>query len=69
MQVQLFKKISNYKDNSGQEKTATNFYVQCNDSFIPIEVKYFPGENNSPDPNFRGRKMIMSAFADVLPER
>lgn len=69
MQVSLFKKISIYTDNAGQQRTATNFYVQLNDSLIPIEVKYFPGENNSPDPNFRGRKMIMSAFADTLPER
>lgn len=69
MQVQLFKKISLYMDNAGQQRTATNFYVQLNDQLIPIEVKYFPGENNSPDQNFRGRKMIMSAFADVLPER
>lgn len=70
MQVQLFKKISNYTDRDGQAKTATNFYIQCNDALIPVEVKFFPNpQMNNVDPNFRGRKMTLSAFADLLPDR
>lgn len=70
MQVSLFKKISNYTDKDGQEKTATNFYVQCNDALIPVEVKFFPDSKfGGSDPNFRGRKMTLSAFADTLPDK
>lgn len=69
MQVQLFKKLSNYKDKNGQEKTATNFFVECNGTLIPIEVKFFADPNTNSDPNFRGRKMVLSTFADLLPDR
>lgn len=68
MQVQLFKKMSNYKDQKGEEKTATNFMIKCGDYYIPIEVKYFAGKDGEGDPNFRARKMTLSAFADTLPK-
>lgn len=66
MQVQLFKKLSNYKDKDGKERTATNFMIKCGDYYIPIEVKYFAGKDDEYDPNFRARKMVLSAFADAL---
>ncbi len=65
MQVQLFKKLNDYVDKNGEEKTATNFYVKCGDSMIPIEVRYFQGLDGV-DPNYRGRKMVMSSFAEEL---
>lgn len=69
MQVSLFKKISNYKDKNGEDKTATNFFVDCNGTLIPIEVKFFADPQTNSDPNFRGRKMTLSAFADILPKK
>lgn len=67
--IKLFKKLSNYTDKDGNEKTATNLYLQCGDSLVPIEVKYFPDKDTKIDPNFRGRKMVISAFAEDLPEK
>lgn len=69
MQVLLYKKLSNYKDKNGDEKTATNFFVDCNGTMIPVEVKFFPNPQTNTDSNYRGRKMILSTFADVLPKK
>ncbi|MDE6201539.1 MAG: hypothetical protein K2M47_06670 [Clostridiales bacterium] len=71
MQVQLFKKVGKYTDkNDGKEKTFTNFYVKCGDSLIPVEVCYFPQDKfDGRDPNYNGRKQVMSAFAVTLPDK
>ncbi|MBR5388387.1 MAG: hypothetical protein IK147_02850 [Clostridia bacterium] len=56
--VDLFKKQVKYKDKEGAEKTATNFYLRCGDMLVPIEIKYFPGENNV-DRAYGGRKTVL----------
>ena len=69
MQVELFKKIVPYKDKDGKDRTATNFYAKCGTDLIPIEVVFFPDKETGNDPNYRGRKMVLSAFSEDLPER
>ncbi len=66
MLVNLLKQISKYKDKDGVEKTATNFSLQCGDSRIPIEVKYFENKELGRDPAFAGRKMVLSSFAEEI---
>ena len=47
-----------------------NFYVQYGDQMIPVEPKYFPNAKcDNRDPQFGGRKAVLEAFAEVLPER
>lgn len=68
MQVELFKKSGTYEDKNGKEKQYTNFYVKCGDSLIPINVPYFEGEDGK-DYQYNGRKEVLKAFADNLPEK
>lgn len=66
--VKLFKQISHYvKD--GETKTATNFFVQCGETMVPIEVKYFENKETGRDNLFTGRKMVLSSYAETLPEK
>lgn len=69
--VELFKQLSDYTDKDGKKRTATNFFLQCGSVLIPIEVKYFKDKKNpdTPDMNYRGRKMILSAVAVELPKK
>ena len=69
MTVKLFKKVVNYVNKDGEAKTATNYFVQCGDVLIPVEVKYFPDKETGEDKNYRTRRSLMSAFAEELPER
>lgn len=71
MEVKLYKKKGNYTDKqTGREKPFVNFYVQCGDQMIPVEPKYFPNEKcENRDPQFPGRKAVMEAFAEELPEK
>ena len=68
MQVELFKKVATYKDQQGQDKQATRFYVRCGGALIPVEVTYF-GKGDEKDTQYGGRKAILTAFADDLPEK
>ena len=71
MTVKLYKKTGTYfsqKDN--KDKFFTNFYIQCNDQLIPVEVKYFPNPQlDNRDPGYQGRFQVLSAFAEALPEK
>lgn len=69
MQVKLFKKLSTYTDKSGEERTATNLFVECGDVLVPIEVKYFEDKETGDDKQFRTRKTLISAFAEELPNK
>lgn len=71
MAVQLFKKYGTYQDKeTGKEKRFVNFYVMCGDQLVPVEPKYFPSEKfDGRDPNFSGRKMLLEASAQLLPEK
>ncbi|MDE5655198.1 MAG: hypothetical protein K2I46_06275 [Clostridia bacterium] len=68
MQVELFKKVGKYTDSEGKERQSTRFYVRCGTSLIPIEVTYF-GKGDEKDTQYSGRKTVLSAFADDLPDK
>ena len=68
MQVVLLKKQVNYKDKEGKEKIATNFYLRCGESLVAIEAKFFPDKEGK-DKGYVGRKSVLSAFADTLPDK
>ena len=68
-EVKLYKKMSKYVGNDGEEKTATNFYVGCGDVLVPVEVKFFEDKKTGTDPRYRERRVVMSAFAEELPDK
>lgn len=68
-QVELFKKVGKYTDKKdGKEKPFTNFFVKCGSETIPVEVKFFEGEDGK-DYRYSSRKAVLSAFADELPDK
>lgn len=67
-EVKLFKRNGTYQDKDGNEKKFTNFYIQCGDQLISVSPTYFENENGH-DPAYAGRKMVLSAFAEELPEK
>ena len=70
-EVKLLKQNVKYNDkkDENKEKTATNFYLQCGDALVPIEVKFFPSKEDGKDKQYVSRKTVLSAFADVLPNK
>ena len=69
MEVKLFKEKGKYNDKkTGEEKTYTNFFVECGDKKIAVEPKYF-GTEEKPDKGYSGRKAILEAFAETLPDK
>lgn len=69
-EVKLYKRTGTYLDQKdGTEKSFTNFFVACGDVFVPVEVKYFEDKETGRDDRYRERKVLLSAFAEVLPER
>lgn len=69
MQVELLKKVGSYVDKKdGKEKSSTRFYLRCGGSLVPVEVPYFEGEDGR-DYQYNGRKAVLTAFADDLPEK
>lgn len=67
LEVKILKQKSSYvKD--GEERTATNFFIDCGDERIPIEVKFFPSIDGK-DYAFVSRKRVLSAFAESLPDK
>ena len=69
MQVNLYKKVVEYTNQDGEVKTATNYFVQCGDVLVPVEVKFFEDKKTGEDKNYRARRTLLSAFAEPLPER
>lgn len=70
MMVNLLKQEGTYVDREGKEKRFINFFVECGDSRIPIEVSFFPKEQfGGRDPNYAGRREVLKAFAEKLPEK
>lgn len=71
MQVELLKKNGKYVDKKdGKEKSFTNFFLRCGDELVPVEVCFFPQEKfDGRDPNYNGRKKVLSAFAAILPDK
>lgn len=71
MQVELFKRNGKYVDKKdGKEKSFTNFFLRCGDELVPVEVCFFPQDKfDGRDPNYNGRKKVLSAFAAILPDK
>ena len=71
MEVKLYKRSGTYfSEKDKKDKPFTNFYIQCNDELIPVEVKYFPNpKTDNRDPGYQGRFAVLSAFAELLPDR
>ena len=71
MTVQLFKQEGTYVDKKdGKEKPYVNFSLKCGDKLIPIEIKFFANRKcDGRDPGFSGKKEVMKAFAETLPEK
>ena len=68
-EVKLWKKQAKYVDKDGQERTATNFFVQCGGIMVPVAVKFFEDKETGRDDHYRERKVLLTAFAEVLPDR
>lgn len=68
MQVELFKRNGTYQDKDGKEKHFTNFYVKCGDQLISVTPTYFENADGR-DPTYLGRKMVLSSYAEELPEK
>lgn len=68
-ELKLFKKNVKYTDKDKNEKTATNFYLKCGDALVPIEVKFFASKEDGKDKQYIGRKTVLSAFAEELPDK
>ena len=66
--VKLFKRNGTYTDKEGNEKHYTNFYVQCGDQLISVTPTYFENDEGR-DPAYLGRKMVLSSYAEELPEK
>ena len=70
MLVKLFKQEGTYVNNDGKAKRFTNFFIECGDTRVPIEVSYFPQDKfDGRDPNYAGRKEVVKAFAENLPAK
>lgn len=70
MEIKLYKKETKYVDKqTNEEKNATRFYLKCGDSLIPIEVTYFKNAVTGQDSQYSGRKAVLKAFAEELPEK
>ena len=67
-EVKLFKRNGVYQDKEGKEKKYTNFYVQCGDQLISVTPTYFENAEGR-DPAYAGRKMVLSSYAEELPEK
>ena len=71
--VELYKKESTYTDKSGQERKSIQFYVQCGNSVVPIDVTYFNRKdaqgNSIKDSQYPGRREVMKSYADELPAK
>ncbi|MFQ7699726.1 MAG: hypothetical protein ACLRL0_00440 [Christensenellaceae bacterium] len=68
-EVKLWKKQAPYTNKDGEERTATNFFVDCGGIFVPVEVKYFEDKETGRDDHYRERKTLLTAFADTLPDK
>ena len=69
VEVKIWKKEVTYQKD-GVDKRATNFLLQLNDQFIPVEVKYFPQDKfNGRDPGYQGRVSALSLVAEMLPDK
>ena len=70
MMVKLFKQEGTYVNNEGKEKRFVNFFIECGDTRVPIEVSYFPQDKfGGRDPNYVWRREVLKTFAENLPAK
>ncbi len=71
LEVKLFKQEGKYTDKKdGKEKRFVNFYLQCGDKNIPVDIRYFPNEKcDGRDPEYAGRKAVLETFAERIPDK
>ena len=71
MEVKLYQKNGTYtKQDTGEQKPYTNFYIKLGNTLIPINVPYFPNSAlEGRDPNYNSRVSVLKAFAEELPEK
>lgn len=68
-QLKLFSKVSDYLDEkTGTKKRVESFYLLCGNKLVPIQVKFF-GRDDKKDYQYKSRCMVLSAFAEPLPEK
>lgn len=67
--VKLFSKRGSYTGADGQEHKTVRFYVECGEALVPIEPVYFKNKETGKDKHFMGRKEVLKAFAETLPEK
>ena len=67
MQVELYKKKGTYQKD-GEERNFTNFYIQCGDSLVPVEVKNFSTKEKQ-DFMYSSRRVLLASYAAPLPEK
>lgn len=69
MLVELLSENGKYVDKKdGKEKSYTNFFLQCGNERVPIEVKYF-GNDQKRDNGYSGRKAVLRSFSTPLPDK
>lgn len=67
LEVKLYAKKGTYvKD--GEERPFTNYFLQCGETLVPIEVKNFSTKDKQ-DFQYSSRKGVLTAFAAPLPEK
>ena len=67
--LKLFKKESTYLNEKGEERRAVRFYLQCGSALVPVEPCYFENKDLGRDPQYAGRKEVLKAFAEPLPDK
>ena len=67
--LKLFKKESTYMNEQGEERRAVRFYLQCGSALIPVEPCYFENKETGKDSQYAGRKEVLKAFAETLPDK
>lgn len=65
--VGLFSRKRMY-EKDGESKTTVDLFLKCGNKLVPVVVKFFD-DGTGHDPQFRGRKEVLEAFAEPLPEK
>ena len=71
VEIKLYKKEGTYfSKEKNKDVPFTNYYLKVGDELIPVEVKYFSNPSfDGRDPGYSARRAVLSAFAEILPER
>lgn len=67
--IELLKRKAEFKNKNGETVKTTNFYLQCGDTLVAIEPKYFKQKDGSVDSGYSGRVAVLKSYAAELPEK